>query len=240
MSHEEETQEEWEFIDNPEALFSSMRNEWYGKGTEYWNTVDDTISGMLDGNVEAGRVDLQYTEEIIKKYQQRKMGNIRCADTGAGIGRISNEVLCRYFKELHLVEPVEKFLKVAKENLDNKVDLHLYYMGAESWEIPCVFDCFWLQWTLMYLTDEDSIRLLKNCKQHLAENGIIAVKENLGSNEFDDTTMNSVYYKQDNSIHRTYLHFSNLFVKAGLNIIEESLQPNWDEELLPLYLWILN
>ena len=42
-----------------------------------------------------------------------------------------------------------------------------------------MYDCIWLQWFLMYLTDDDLVEMLQRCAKNLKEDGIIVIKENV-------------------------------------------------------------
>ena len=45
----------------------------------------------------------------------------KCTDCGAGIGRVSNELLLQYFNEVDLLEPSVKLIDEARKNLSGRV-----------------------------------------------------------------------------------------------------------------------
>ena len=42
----------------------------------------------------------------------------------------------------------------------------------------------WVQWALLYLTDQDAVAFFQRCKTGLAPGGIIVVKENICAKGF--------------------------------------------------------
>ena len=79
-------------------------------------------------------------------------------------------------------------------------------MQDHVWSPELKYDCIWLQWFLMYLTDDDLILQLKKCAENLTINpndgssGLIIIKENV---------KNTGCYldKEDNSLIRSRMHF---------------------------------
>ncbi|EAY02662.1 hypothetical protein TVAG_253130 [Trichomonas vaginalis G3] len=234
---------------NPDQVFEVYKGKWYQTGVKYWESQDSNNNGMLGGLPQVSSTDAIQSEQFVSKYQlNHGMGCQKCADIGAGIGRVSELILSKYFKEIDLVEPVQKFVDVAKEKLKNKVILKTYTCGAQDWKIDGVFDCFWAQWTIMFLTDEDAIKFLKNCKEHLNTNGFIFVKDNVANPNKQAQKDEANWNPEDCSIARTYMHYKELFQKSGLTVQEEYIDelPDEDEigfdpqELMPIYTFVLH
>lgn len=100
-----------------------------------------------------------------------------------------------------------------------------------------MYDCIWLQWFLMYLTDEDLIAALKESAAHLTtgengESGLIYVKENVKAKDF-------IVDKDDNCVIRSPEYFNLIFEAAGLEVIHSSKQPGWRKDLYDIILWVL-
>lgn len=95
-----------------------------------------------------------------------------------------------------------------------------------------------MQWFLMYLTDEDLIKALKDSADHLTvdpetgRSGLIFVKENVKNNGF-------VVDKDDNSVIRSVVYFNQIFEASGLEIMHSSCQPGWPKDLYDIVLWVL-
>ena len=73
----------------------------------------------------------------------------------------------------------------------------------------------------MYLTDDDLIKALVNCRNNLTEKqetgkgGIIVVKENIKSTS-------AHLDKEDNSVIRSVEYFNAIYASAGLEVIHQS------------------
>ena len=90
------------------------------------------------------------------------------------------------------------------------------------------YDCIWIQWSILYLRDDDLVNTLKLCKQYLNENGIIVVKENVGTDGF-------FWDRSDNSIMRTVEHMTYLFKKSNLKVLQVKKDLNYPKGYFPLY-----
>ncbi|OHT06664.1 Alpha N-terminal protein methyltransferase 1 [Tritrichomonas foetus] len=227
----------------PDDVTNYYGDKFYQTGPNYWSKQESTNSGMLAGFTYTHKVDVDFSKVILKKYmKEHNMGKKRVADLGAGIGRVSKNVLAKFFEEIDLVEPVPSFLEVAKKEIADlypNVKINTFSCGAQDWTITDKYDCFWVQWTLMYLTDSDCVRLLKASKNHLNKYGKIIVKENgYPDDEIEDKSF-AMWNPEDHSFARTKKSYIDLFNKAGLKIVEDCQQPDWDTELLPVYLFVL-
>eukprot|EP00286_Rhodomonas_abbreviata_P008534 CAMPEP_0181328370 /NCGR_PEP_ID=MMETSP1101-20121128/22671_1 /TAXON_ID=46948 /ORGANISM="Rhodomonas abbreviata, Strain Caron Lab Isolate" /LENGTH=131 /DNA_ID=CAMNT_0023437237 /DNA_START=213 /DNA_END=605 /DNA_ORIENTATION=- len=88
---------------------------WYGKGVKYWDGIDATVDGVLGGFGKVTDVDMKESCEFLLDLQKKNLLTIadpsRAADCGAGIGRISEGLLCKMFSTVDLVEPVGHLLE---------------------------------------------------------------------------------------------------------------------------------
>ena len=115
------------------------------------------------------------------------------ADTGAGIGRVTVNLLAQVSRHVDVIEPIPKFteqlksdhpeLFAGKEPVVGKV----VTAGLESWD-PAKddpqrrYDVIWNQWCLGHLTDQALTEYLRRLIPVLSPGGWIVVKENvLGS-----------------------------------------------------------
>jgi len=146
-------------------------------------------------------------------------------DCGAGIGRITKNLLTKLFSKTDLVDPIESFNKdvmegefLQSEREAGKIG-QVFTMGLEKF-VPekGKYSVIWNQWCLGHLTDVDLVEYFKRCKAGLVEDGgVIIVKENLTSGEdnFDGL---------DSSFTRTEETFRAMFSKAGLKLIHSAEQ----------------
>ncbi|PWN51739.1 DUF858-domain-containing protein [Violaceomyces palustris] len=112
------------------------------RGVEYWEGVPSTVDGVLGGFGHVSRADSlgsrsfllkilprlssippasyncspeEWLEERLERRGGKGKSRTRALDCGAGVGRVSEHSLLPIVDEVHLVEPVEKFLLEAKK-----------------------------------------------------------------------------------------------------------------------------
>ncbi|EAY19323.1 adrenal gland protein, putative [Trichomonas vaginalis G3] len=225
---------------NPDITYKGNKEEWYKISKGFWENQDKTDSGMLDGYIQVSGSDIYESRDLIEKYQKKKkLGNTKAADCGSGIGRVSYLCLMDYFKHIDLIDPVASFLDVAEQKFDG-FPCRKYPVGIQDWIPEDNYDVFWCQWSIMYLTDEDCIKFLQRCKQHLLPNGLIIIKDNICDRDVKAGLETFEVDTNDNSLLRSYKVYLNLFVKAGLHLVEAVKQTNYPKYLLPLYTFVLN
>jgi protein N-terminal methyltransferase len=226
----------------------------YDKAKGYWENVEPTVCGMLGGIPEVGFIgkslkffdclpismaifsflDIQGSSSFLKllfKYKPAP-GKTRALDCGAGIGRVTKNLLMNEFKTVDLVEQDEKFCNKAKETLETSGHLgQIFNEGLQDFNGgDHKYDVIWSQWVLGHLTDDDLVHFFKRISAMLDKNGMIVVKENFTKdNEIiaDDT---------DSSITRPISLFKKLAKQADLKIIKEARQTNFPKSLFPVYM----
>ena len=236
----EEDEEDVELI-NVDLIFNTKSN-WYQKSEVYWNGQDATEDAMTGGFPQYNEFDIAQSEKFISKYQKSfGMGRERVADCGCGVGRVSRMLLQRYFDNIDLIEPIPKFLSIACSSLQkSNVKFTAFNTGLQNFEPNALYDAFWIQWPIMYMTDKDAVAFLKRASQHLAPNGKIFVKDNLGTQDLSAPKEYGSFDADDHSLCRTYLHYKSIFEEAGLKILESERLEEWGKDLLPLYLFVLS
>lgn len=223
-------------------------SSWYGKANDYWAATPPTIDGMLGGLSVVDEADVKESLEVIDVVQGKafKVGNSRALDCGAGIGRVTKNVLSRKFATVDLVDQCKALLEKGKEDLSKDVSVAsrlgcFHVSGLQELnfqELPKPqYDVIWIQWVIIYLCDNDFIQFLKRCKEALLQNGVIIVKDNVTKDSSSDGTF--WVDKQDNSIIRSEFLMKQLFEAAGLKVVLRRLQPNFPEELFPVISWVL-
>lgn len=146
---------------------------------------------------------------MIQDFSSRISGFKTAIDLGAGIGRIAKTTLLPVFEEVDLVEPAAAQIERAKENVPNI--RKFYQVGLQDFKFERPYDCIWLQWCAMYLTDADLLDFLIRSRDNLEvseevmdsgarKSGLLFVKENVNSDRF-------LVDREDNSIMRTDKHF---------------------------------
>lgn len=95
-------------------------------------------------------------------------GRTQALDCGAGIGRITKNLLTNFFDKVDLVEQNPAFLEQAKSylgpTLNHKIGEY-YPVGLQSF-VPeeNKYDVIWMQWVVGHLTDAHLVKFLKDCQ----------------------------------------------------------------------------
>ena len=189
---------------------------------------------MLQGYEIVTTADIECSSKFLKAYiEEGKIEPEKAIDCGGGIGRVSRELLTKFFNKVDIVDQAVNLIEAAKTSIKSERMRNFYVSGLQDFEFPDIYNCIWIQWVLMHIPDKDAIDLLKKCKKSIAEKGVLVVKENEGIEEF-------IVDKTDYSITRTEAMHKNIFKAAGVEIIEVILQDNFPVDLLPVKLYVLN
>ncbi|RZF44393.1 hypothetical protein LSTR_LSTR017250, partial [Laodelphax striatellus] len=86
----------------------------------------------------------------------------RALDCGAGIGRITKNLLVKFFNKVDLVEQDQKFIQEAEKSIGAHENVGEFFnTGLQNLELVHKYDVIWCQWVLGYLTDDDLIKFFK-------------------------------------------------------------------------------
>ncbi|KAJ4746306.1 Alpha N-terminal protein methyltransferase 1 [Rhynchospora pubera] len=221
--------------------------DWYSKGISYWQGVEASVEGVLGGYGCVNDTDVKESEAFLKMLLPLRFGkekrHLVALDCGAGIGRVSKNLLLRHFNEVDLVEPVSHFLETARENLspsnimqedDTNKATNFYCVPLQDFTPePGRYDVIWVQWCIGHLPDEDFISFFNRAKAGLKTNGFFILKEN--------TTRGGgfVLDKDDQSITRSDTYFRELFERCGLYVHSARDQKELPKELFPVKMYCL-
>lgn len=134
--------------------------QWYNHSTNYWTKQESSINGMLGGFENVHPADVVESKQFIAKLFSGKLLTHIC-DGGAGIGRISENVLLPFLDvsqpcHMDLVDVNESFLNKAQMGLLSKrpqlLSVALHANGLQNYQPTAKFDLFWIQWVIIYLT----------------------------------------------------------------------------------------
>ena len=177
----------------------------------------------------------------------------RALDGGAGIGRVAKHLLSQFYDKVDLVEGNQRLIEAAPEymRVGEPGDVNKKHESDDSEHLGELFcetlqdftpkaeqyDCVWVQWVIIYLTDNDLIEFLKRCVVGLKKNGMIVIKENvlntrLNANEF-------LVDEEDSSLTRSRPYLKWIFEQAGLEVFVETKQENWHRSMLPVMMYAL-
>lgn len=209
----------------------------YTNAKQYWSQIEPTIDGMLGGLSIVDSTDvkgsIQFLNELLK--MKPATGTRHALDCGAGIGRVTKNVLINTFATVDLVEQDANFVRKANEYLtvnDQRIKNigQIFNIGLQDYT-PAheTYDVIWCQWVLGHLTDDDLHSFFRRCISGLMPNGCIVIKENFVSN--DDFCIDAV----DSSVTRSLRIFKQILDSVNLRIVKIVKQGSFIQGLFPVY-----
>ncbi|KAK4440280.1 Alpha N-terminal protein methyltransferase 1 [Sesamum alatum] len=223
------------------------KSHWYSQGVGYWQGVEATVDGVLGGYGHVNEPDIKGSEAFLncvlaERFPDAGRGRRLVAlDCGSGIGRITKNLLIRYFNEVDLLEPVSHFLDTARRNLaPENLMVTEEYKAVNFFCVPLQeftpeaerYDIIWVQWCIGHLSDDDFVSFFKRAKAGLKPGGLFVLKENIARSGF-------VLDKEDKSITRSDLYFKQLFNQCGLHIYKMKDQKGFPDELFAVKMYAL-
>ncbi|CAK9152221.1 unnamed protein product [Ilex paraguariensis] len=225
------------------------KTEWYSKGVNYWEGVEATMDGVLGGYAQVNEPDIKASEAFLNTLLAERFPDagitrhLVALDCGSGIGRVTKNLLIRYFNEVDLLEPVSHFLEAARENLapenlvvsDSHKAANFYCIPLQEFTPDAErYDVIWVQWCIGHLVDDDFVSFFKRAKGGLKPGGFFVLKENIAR-----TGTGFVLDKDDKSITRSDLYYKELFRQCGLHIYKMKDQKGFPGELFPVKMYAL-
>jgi len=202
--------------------------EWYAVGKDYWDRQEASDDGVLGGFGRLNSTDVIGSFTFLEAVGKRYPGERKIAlDCGAGVGRVSRDVLVKICPIIDLVEPSANLLNQAKISFPQGrsfLQLPLQDFTPKEGE----YDLIWFQWVLLYLTDSDLVEALRRCKLALRPGGVICFKENTSSSG------ECVIDTEDCSLTRTPAQYRALVAAAGMRVELEMKQTPWPSDLFPV------
>lgn len=216
---------------------TSLDQGYYANAKRYWASVPANNDGMLGGFSDVSFIDIEGSKNFLMQIFKTKPapGRGRVADCGAGIGRISKNLLIQYFDKVDLVEQDETFCEKARLALQKTDKLgQIYNVGLQNFEPDNEkYDVIWNQWVLSHLKDDHLVYYLRKCSKGLKKNGCIVIKENFTSSEKVE------FDPKDSSVTRPLSAMRQLISEAGLRVIRETRQTNFPKGLYPVHILAL-
>ena len=126
------------------------------------------------------------------KANEIKANQLRALDCGAGIGRITKNVLLKFFEKVDLLDNCQKFLLEARnyigpEEYDQRISTICLPLQKFQPTDGAQFDLIWVQWVIGHLdTDQQFIDFMTKCKSVLKPHGLLIIKDNHTSSDDND------------------------------------------------------
>eukprot|EP00177_Eucheuma_denticulatum_P008210 GFKZ01014940.1.p1 GENE.GFKZ01014940.1~~GFKZ01014940.1.p1 ORF type:complete len:304 (-),score=33.49 GFKZ01014940.1:537-1448(-) len=225
---------------------------WYSKSENYWKKQDPSIEGMLGGLGKLDGRDVAANRNFLDGLRRRvtTFSDKRVLDVGAGIGRVTKHFLIHLFDTVDMLEQNPKYLEESISFIGSAK-----YKGLVEKRLPCAmqsfhadgvpqldgcdsgsllnrYDVIWIQWCIIYLTDDDFVKFLRQCSQCLAPGGVICIKDNVVRNGF-------VVDNDDSSIMRSDQYLKHIFAKANVEVIRETIQLDFPRDIFPVRTYAL-
>jgi len=237
----------WTSVEQREQWYERGKAYWEWDGLHNRGTTNDGVMSGIGPLHDADIADsfrFLVGGESSLWPQPAFQASSRALDLGAGIGRVSGALLFRLCGEVDLVDGSATHLETARATLGEDprksqpvgflargeegrsrgrlgrcicCDLQDYVPPAST-----KYDLVWIQWTTMYLTDNDLIRLLRDCRGALAPGGMIVLKDNVIDVVIGPKGLIDGRYmvdEEDASVSRTRSHLLDLVREAGLRVV---------------------
>ncbi|KAI3436982.1 uncharacterized protein J3R85_005921, partial [Psidium guajava] len=222
------------------------RKEWYRQGVGYWEGVEATTDGVLGGYAHVNDTDIKGSEAFLKLLLAERFPgggrgrNLVALDCGSGIGRVTKNLLIRFFTEVDLLEPVSHFLEAARQTLVPESSSAIENKATNFFCVPLQeftpdvgrYDVIWIQWCSGHLADDDFVSFFVRAKAGLKPGGLFVLKDNIARSGF-------VLDKGDRSITRSDTYLKELFHRCGLHIFKSKDQRGLPEELFAVKMYAL-
>jgi protein N-terminal methyltransferase len=229
-------------------------SNWYKKSCDYWDTQEATVVGMLGGLDQLHDRDIRASRTFLDALERRHGlqtgAGCRCVDVGAGIGRITKALLLPLFPCVDMLEQNAEYLRESVKYIGPSAP----NIGAVGKRFACGMQEFnvvdaatgescqgrwnlvYIQWCIIFLTDDDFVAFIRKLVGCLAGGGIICIKDNIAPR---GRRQGFVLDNSDSSIMRSDRYMKDLFAKAGVVVISESLQRDFPSDTFPVKAYAL-
>lgn len=227
--------EEEEPDDEPDiTCITDVPETFYGDAQKYWSGIAATDDGMLGGFGSISHIDVRGSINFLQElYKMKPAPGRRVAlDCGAGIGRVTKNLLIPLYQTVDAVEQDAKFASTIREYVGASVKLgQVFNVGLQQFTPAAQkYDLIWSQWVLGHLTDDDLVEFFRRCIKGLARNGVMVIKENVTATESIDVDV------VDSSVTRPLVLLKSLIVRSGMRIVRMTSQQNFPKGLFPVYM----
>ncbi|XP_055613111.1 N-terminal Xaa-Pro-Lys N-methyltransferase 1 [Uranotaenia lowii] len=236
--NEKPTTEQHHEAPSDNQQLSPRDEKYYQNAKEYWAKISPTVDGMLGGFGQISFTDVRGSDQFLKNLFKLKPapGRTLALDCGAGIGRVSKNLLMPFFERVDLVEQDEHFCQTAERELRPSGRLgKVYNVGLQDFrsEEDGRYDVIWSQWVLGHLTDDDIVDFFFRCTKALKRNGMMIIKENFTNADKPELD------RQDSSVTRPLALMKRLLTKGNLRLVKEQRQKDFPKGLYPVYMLAL-
>ncbi|MSP33580.1 MAG: methyltransferase domain-containing protein [Rickettsiales bacterium] len=205
----------------------------YDQSKKRWQNAEASLTGIMAGFDRVSDIDIKDSCLILENLiSTGQINPNRAIDCAAGIGRVSQYALTKYFNKIDILERDQKFIEYCQKNFaENPKIENIFCNSLEDFQFDNLYDTIWVQWCLQDLQEDDVISFLVRCKNNLTNNGVIIVKENIYIHTIIDEDYGNEI-RSDNFLR-------DLFAKCGLVVLQETRIAGWPNDLLPIGVFVL-
>ncbi|KAK2961438.1 putative Alpha N-terminal protein methyltransferase 1 [Blattamonas nauphoetae] len=171
-------------------------------------------------------------------YQQNNypMVGTRALDVGAGIGRITRQVLVNIFQQVDFQDQNSTFISQGLGEMSSLVEAGRVRQGIvhplQTLTPPNKeYDCIWIQWVIGYLPKEELIATLNRLRPSLRKNGYLIIKENCDDELYHDDGDNYLIRKVDDWV--------NIFNESDFQVISHEEDRLLPKTIKPVFFFLL-
>ncbi|CAO4383976.1 unnamed protein product [Caenorhabditis nigoni] len=215
----------------PGAVSSSIDNphKVYEKAETFWSRCSQDEDGMLGGLAMLHGPDVQGSTNFLTALKKNGIvtKTLAALDCGAGIGRVTKNVLMPLFDSVDLVDLIEELVATSAAYIGTDDGIgEKFVEGLQTFEPPeRKYDVIWIQWVSGQLTDQDLTSFLQRCIKGLAPDGTIVIKESVSQGG------KTVYHESDGCWTRPEASLLQIAKDAGLQLAHKAVQTGFPKGL---------
>ena len=116
------------YYESVDEIYNKVnREEWYKLDKSVWDNMESNEKGMVDGHTQIIPIDESNSHRFLREILIKYNYNIEtCLDLGGGVGRVTKNVLSKYYKKIDICDQCEVHINKAKE-LKNQFDFIILY-----------------------------------------------------------------------------------------------------------------
>jgi protein N-terminal methyltransferase len=219
------------------------RSSWYNRTAEYYeDNCESDVDGVLGGFASLSSLDLRGSLQFVSALEHLQSSSFSWSqgascECGAGIGRVTKGLMLSLgFPRCDLVESSSRLISAAPEYIGDADSgrCRFFCAGLQDWDPPvATYSLVWIQWVLLYLTDDDAADFLRRCGGSLVPGGFIVLKENSCLDE------GFVLDSQDASVTRSVPYWRQIIERAGLKIVYQQWETNFPDNIFPVPMFAL-
>lgn len=200
--------------------------------SSYWNSIDNKFKGDYSVNYLMGKNHEQIAKHRFGKDLLFILENLpeereRFLDLGCGTGNYL-EKLSKYFTYCDGVDISKYSCNIARKRFSHEKKIKIYCQDVILFKLNKEYDLVNISEVLMYLNDDEVMKVLTNINKNLKKNGKLILRESVAK-------IKSIYLGKNShqTIRRTINHLKQLFHTSGFDI--ETVSQNLDYN----YAWII-